>query len=121
MYATLTARCGMIEDVLRIPREAMFKHYGADSCLVVQERDGRNRAALRRVEVGDVQGRLDELAIISGLQEGDRVIVSRRRELHSGVAVQVGKDLAASPTGSHPDPHSLLAGGADDRAPTPTE
>lgn len=114
MYATLTARCGMIKDVLRVPREALFKHYGADSCLVVEDRDGRDRAVLRRVEVGEVQGRLDELAILGGLQEGERVIVSRRRELHSGVTVQVGKDLAAARTGADPPAGQLLAGPADD-------
>jgi len=88
MYGKVTIYCGMIDDVLRIPREAVFKHYGGDSCLVVDARDGQHVAELRRIIVRDVPGRLNEMEVLSGLEAGEGIIVTRRRGLHSGVRVK---------------------------------
>jgi multidrug efflux pump subunit AcrA (membrane-fusion protein) len=91
MYGTAVLRCGSIGGVRRIPGVAVFKHYGADHCLVVASVDGVDRAVLRSITVQSIPGRLDDLAVVSGLEDGDRVIVSRRRELHHDVPVTVGR------------------------------
>lgn len=96
MYGRVLIRCGAIENVLRLPRESVFKNYGAQSCLIVSSDDGALRAALRRIEIRDLPGSLDEIEVVSGLNEGDRVIVTRRRELTSGTPVKISRELAPS-------------------------
>lgn len=95
MYGKAVIRAGSLTGVLRLPREAVFKHYGVDHCLIVSERDEDEGATarLRRLDVRDIEGRLEDLQVLAGVQEGDRVIVSQRRELREGVLVTVGKTL----------------------------
>ena len=101
MYGKAALYCGQICDVIQVPREAVFKHFGADFCLVVAGEAGAERAELRRTVIKDSPGRLDEVQVLSGLSEGDRVIVSRRRELRHGVLIEVNvsppADGAAAP------------------------
>lgn len=94
MYGQVTIECGRVENVLSLPREAVFKNYGVESCLVAVEQDGEQRANIRRINIRDVPGSLDEIEVVSGLEEGERVIVTRRRELTSGVTVRIGRELA---------------------------
>jgi hypothetical protein len=77
----------------------VFKHYGVDSCLVVAGDEHSPRAELRRVEVTKIQGRLDDMRVLSGLEEGDRLIVSRRRDLQDGSGVEITRSLAAGDLG----------------------
>jgi len=78
----------------------VFKNYGVESCLIVDEQDGEHRAKIRRINIRDVPGSLDEIEVVSGLSEGERVIVTRRRELTSGVTIRIGREMAEAPTAS---------------------
>ncbi len=91
MYGEAVLFCGKYTDRIRLPRVAVFKHYGVDHCLVVEQLNGEHVAALRQVDVRNVIGRLDEVEVISGLSPGEQVITSRRRELHDGVRVEFSK------------------------------
>jgi RND family efflux transporter MFP subunit len=95
MYGRAVMRCGQLRDVICVPRQAVFKHFGADSCLVMDGDEDDPRAKLRRVEVREIQGRLDDLQVLSGLQIGDRLIVSQRRDLRDGSRVDMTELLAA--------------------------
>jgi len=102
MYGQVTLECGTVRDVLRLPRESVFKNYGVESCLVVASHNDRLLAQMRHVQIRDVPGSLDELEVVTGLAEGDRVIVTRGRDLTAGTAVRIGRELAsgASPAGA---------------------
>jgi len=91
MYGQVRLHCGEMKDVMTIPREAVFKHFGADHCHVVVEEDGRTVARVRKLEVEPIRGRLDELRILSGLVEGERPLLSRRREISDGTLIEVGR------------------------------
>jgi HlyD family secretion protein len=91
MYGTVALECGHLSGILPIAREAVFKHYGADFCLVVEEGDGGDTARLRRVEIRELAGCIDEVQAISGLAPGDWVITTRRPELGDNVPVAVNR------------------------------
>ncbi len=95
MYGQATLFCGQMQGVDLIPREAVFKHFGVDYCLVAVQAKDCVRASLRRIEVEDIVGQLESVRVLSGLQEGESVIVSRRRELRDGVQVDIGKTRPA--------------------------
>ncbi len=91
MYGQAVIACGWLRGVKVVPREAVFKHFGVDHCLVITNKDGEDCAELRQIEVGAIIGHLELFQVHSGLEDGDRVIVSRRRELRDGVTVTVGR------------------------------
>ena len=102
MYGQARLECGTLADVIRIPRQSVFKHFGADFCLVVEPDGGREKARLRRVVTRDLTGYIDEIEVVSGLGEGDRVIRTRRPELREGTLVTVARTVAVAA----PDPQS---------------
>jgi hypothetical protein len=89
MYGEAVLYCGQLTGRMLVPREAVFRHYGVEHCLVIVEADGLERAELRRVSTRGVFGRLDEVEMLDGLAEGERVITTRRRELHNGARIEV--------------------------------
>ncbi len=95
MYATVTLRCGVVADRLVVPREAVFKHFGADYVLVATDEGGVERARLRRISMDELYGRLDDVQISSGVGEGESVIVTQRRGLRDGVRVQIARTVSA--------------------------
>ena len=97
MYGAVDLHCGKIHGVLKIPRSAVFKHFGADFCLVVATEEDETRAALRRVTVSDILGQLHDFKVVEGLEAGDRVITTRRRELRAGSRVEVVGEHNESP------------------------
>ncbi len=91
MFGKVRLHCGELSDAMTIPRSAIFKQYGADHCHVVAEEDGHLVSRLRRVEVESVRSHLDKLQVISGLNEGDKIILSRRRDVRDGALIAVGR------------------------------
>jgi multidrug resistance efflux pump len=89
MYGEAVLYCGQLTGRMLVPRESVFRHYGVEHCLVIVEADGLERAELRRVSARGVFGRLDEVEMLDGLAEGERVITTRRRELHNGARIEV--------------------------------
>jgi multidrug efflux pump subunit AcrA (membrane-fusion protein) len=95
MYGKATLYCGELTDRIVVPAESVFKHYGADFVLVVDQQDDAGTAALRRVTVQPIYARLDEMEVLDGLAEGDNLIVTRRRGLRDGVSVDIVRRVAA--------------------------
>ncbi len=91
MFGKVRLHCGELADAITIPRSAVFKQYGADHCHVVSEEDGQLVSRLRRVEVEPIRSHLDKVHVISGLAEGEKVILSRRRDVRDGVLIAVGR------------------------------
>jgi Cu(I)/Ag(I) efflux system membrane fusion protein len=71
MYANVHIYAGPKEDVLSIPREALIK-LGKTQRVIVALQEGRFRA--QQVTAGLESG--DFVEIISGLNEGDKVVTS---------------------------------------------
>lgn len=103
MYGEAVIHCGELTDRIVVPRDAIFRHFGVEHCLVAKDTGDGLRAGLRRVQVRDVLGRLDELEITDGLDEGDQLIVTRRRELHADVLVQIVDEPQNLAGASHAD------------------
>lgn len=91
MFGQVRLYCGELTDALTIPRSAIFKQYGADHCHVVSDENGQLVSRLRRVEVGSIRSHLDKVQVISGLAEGERIILSRRRDVRDGAFIAVGR------------------------------
>ncbi|GJM26682.1 MAG: hypothetical protein DHS20C16_30970 [Phycisphaerae bacterium] len=91
MFGQVKLYCGELTDALTIPRSAIFKQYGADHCHVVSDEEGQLISRLRRVEVDSVRSHLDKVQVISGLAEGERIILSRRRDVRDGASIAVGR------------------------------
>ncbi len=69
-------------DVLRVPTSALFRHQGGWAVFVAEN----GRARLRVVETAERGGRFTR--VISGLSEGDTVVVHPPRELEGGARIQ---------------------------------
>jgi Cu(I)/Ag(I) efflux system membrane fusion protein len=85
MSAVVTLEAEPLADALLVPREAVIQTgQGARVILAL----GGGRFAQRVVDAEDVGG--DEMVIHSGLQEGDRVVVSAQFLLDSEANLQAG-------------------------------
>ncbi|MBW2279382.1 MAG: efflux RND transporter periplasmic adaptor subunit [Deltaproteobacteria bacterium] len=79
---------------IRIPRAAAQSEFELSYVYVIEDVDGASVAMRRRVSTRRVPFRPDLLEVLNGLQEGDRVAVSRIRELRDGLSVRIrGKAL----------------------------
>ncbi len=74
---------------IRIPRSAAQSEFELSYVFVVEEVDGRSVVVRRPVSLRRVPFRPDLVEVLSGLQDGDRVAVSRIRELRDGLPVRV--------------------------------
>lgn len=74
------------EDVLRVPTSALFRHGEGWAVFTVRE----DRAGIRVVEAGQRGGYWTR--IISGIEEGETVVVHPDRELRDGVRVRLRGD-----------------------------
>lgn len=76
-------------EAIRIPRRAAQSEFELAYVFVVEEVDGETVALRRPVSLRRVPFRPDLVEVVSGLRVGDRVAVSRIRELRDGIAVRV--------------------------------
>lgn len=75
------------QGVLKIPVGCLIQENGDYSVYVVEERGGERAAALRKVETGLRTS--DEVEILSGIEEGDTVVVFGQTLLEDGARVNV--------------------------------
>ena len=95
MYANVRIYAGPKEDVLSIPREALIKLGKAQRVIVAMEK-GRFRA--QQVTAGLESG--DFVEIISGLNEGDRVVTSGQFLIDSEASLRASFSRMAGDDGS---------------------
>ena len=95
MYANVRIYAGPKQDVLSIPREALIKLGKAQRVIVAMEK-GRFRA--QQVTAGLESG--DFVEIISGLNEGDRVVTSGQFLIDSEASLRASFSRMGSDDGS---------------------
>lgn len=84
MYATATFRFNEETPVLSVPRNAFVGSVNTQQVYVLED---NNTVSLRKVTPGGVFG--ETIEILSGLEEGDKVVVSGQINLADGSAVEV--------------------------------
>jgi membrane fusion protein (multidrug efflux system) len=96
MVATVTLEFEEAGDRMLIPRDAAIEEFGLHSVFVVEAaRAGGNAIAKRRrVEVRPMPFRPAELEVVSGLEAGQRVVVSGARQLGDGDRVRLRPERA---------------------------
>lgn len=103
---------------IAVPRDAVLTGVAGATAFVVEQ----DRARLRNLRLGSDQGLL--VAVIAGLQAGDRLVVRGQRELQDGSLVRI-TEVATAPDGSVPqDPQEVratTAGPRLDAQPGPAE
>jgi RND family efflux transporter MFP subunit len=86
MFATAAVRLARTEQVISVPKEAVFTPAGSPSPQVFVAQNGTAR--VRVVQTGTAQGNL--VPIASGLQPGDIVITNNQDKLFDGQPITVG-------------------------------
>lgn len=104
MYATLRVQAGRAQRYLTIPRTAVtFNPYGETVYLVEEKgaaKDGKPSLAARQVFITSGPARGDQVAVLKGIGEGDRVVTGGQMKLKSGSPVVI--DNTVQPLN---DPH----------------
>ncbi len=94
MFARVETLLPAEEQVLTLPREAItFNTYG-DSVFLIQEKEGKTVVQRRQVKTGAVRG--DEVAVLEGLEPGDRVVSAGHVKLNNGQEVAIKEDAPES-------------------------
>jgi RND family efflux transporter MFP subunit len=83
MFARATITVNELSNVLTIPREAVFTTEGIAKVYRLKD----NRASEQSIEIGE--GTLSSYQVISGLNEGENVIVLGRDQVSDGTLVKV--------------------------------
>ncbi|MBK1645675.1 efflux transporter periplasmic adaptor subunit [Thiocapsa imhoffii] len=90
MFARVATLLPVEQEVLTLPREAItFNTYG-DTVFVVREEGDQTLAERRQIVSGDVRD--DQIAILSGLSVGERVVRSGQVKLSQNQAVRILDD-----------------------------
>ena len=84
MYARVTMNYGTVKHVV-VPDNAIIKQQGSGDRFVYIYKDGK--VAYRRIELGRRMG--DKYELISGVEDGDMVVVVGYTKLKDGMEVQV--------------------------------
>ncbi|SFR66568.1 membrane fusion protein, multidrug efflux system [Marinobacter daqiaonensis] len=88
MFSTVMTRQPDQRDVLTLPRTAISYNTYGDYVFLIEENDeGQKTVTRRSVTTGEVQG--DRVAIVSGLEEGDRVVSKALLRLRAGQRVEI--------------------------------
>lgn len=76
-------------DLLTVPRTAIAYNPYGDLVYAIVDKDGALVVQRRQVKTGDVRG--DRVEVLSGLEEGERVVSSGQVKLRNGQAVQLAE------------------------------
>ena len=93
-----------IKRLLTLPQTAIiFNPYGNMVYLVTEESgpDGKSKLVAKQTVVQTGQTRGDQIAILSGLKEGDRVISAGQMKVQNGAAITINNAIQPS---NDPDP-----------------
>jgi membrane fusion protein (multidrug efflux system) len=99
MYATATIETGVPQNQITVPQTAVtFNPYG-NTVYVVEEQtaaDGTKSLTVRQtfVTTGDRRG--DQIAIVSGIKEGDVIVSAGQFKVQNGATVVVNNDVQPS-------------------------
>jgi membrane fusion protein (multidrug efflux system) len=91
MYAAVSIRTGAAEGYLTLPQTAVTYNPYGDTVFIIEEQgtgpDGKPRLTAKQtfVTVGPVRG--DQIALLTGVKEGDLVVTTGQLKLKNGSAV----------------------------------
>lgn len=88
MVVTIRLDLGSPEARTVIPREAALEEFGLRYVWVAEEEGDRLVVHRRRVGTRELPFQPERLEVISGLQEGERIVVTAARQLREGEAVR---------------------------------
>ncbi len=95
MYANVTLEANTVQNALTVPVEAIERHGDKTSVLVL---DAENRIHNREVQIGVESS--NHVEILSGLQEGEKVIVGNLASYQAGEVVHPKQRVFTSDTNS---------------------
>ncbi len=106
MFGTVQIQSGQPQHLLTVPQTAIvFNSYG-DSIYVVDDKgpaaDGKPGLIARQSFVTTTLTRGDQIAVISGIKEGDTIVTAGQIKLHNGSPLAVNNTVM--PT-NDPNPH----------------
>lgn len=92
MYAKVTIEIGKTENHLTLPQTAItYNPYGNTVYVVSHGEDGKLTARQQFVTTGATRG--DQIAVLSGIQEGDEVVTSGQIKLRNGMPVKINNEI----------------------------
>lgn len=100
MYATVRINTGSALRYITLPRSAItFNPYGATVFLVQgasKDQQGQTKLIAKQTFVTTGETRGDQIAVLSGVKEGDTVVTSGQIKLHNGSPVQINNSVQPS-------------------------
>jgi membrane fusion protein (multidrug efflux system) len=91
MFAEVNTLLPPRDDVLTLPEQAVSYNPYGNSVFVVEEKNGGLSVQRRQIETGSVRrGRVE---VISGLQEGERVVTAGHNKLRNDMPVQIDNSV----------------------------
>jgi membrane fusion protein (multidrug efflux system) len=103
MFGHVSVDSGAPVKYITLPQTAIvFNTYGNTVYLLEHGDDGKNTVKQSVVKAGETRG--DQVAILSGVKEGDEVVTSGQVKLRNGIAVTVSDDDQPE-SDADPKPH----------------
>jgi membrane fusion protein (multidrug efflux system) len=94
MFARVAVLAGVVQHYLTLPQTAItYNPYGSTVFLVVKDASGKDTAQQTFVTTGATRG--DQVAILTGIKEGDDIVTSGQLKLKSGTPLDIS--TAAQP------------------------
>jgi membrane fusion protein (multidrug efflux system) len=99
MYATIEVRAGAVQRYLTVPQTAVTYNPYGDTVYIAQEARGQDNKPLLTVKqafvtLGPTRG--DQVAVLTGVKEGDTVVTSGQLKLRNGSAVIINNQVQPS-------------------------
>ncbi len=94
MVARVNLPLGEPQPLRALPRDAVLDQFGVRFVYVVAVEDDAWLARRRRVEVREIPFRPEDLELLSGVEDGERVAVEGLRELRDGIRVRLRNEPA---------------------------
>jgi membrane fusion protein (multidrug efflux system) len=108
MFATVSVDVGIQERYLTLPQAAIsFNPYGELVYVITENgQDEKGKPVLTAkqvfVETGETRG--DQITVLKGLKEGDRVVTSGQLRLKNGSHVAINNSIVPSDSPNPPAP-----------------
>jgi membrane fusion protein (multidrug efflux system) len=97
MYATVEVRSGSVQRYLTLPQTVVTYNPYGDTVFIVEEGpkgpDGKTTLTVKQAFVGVGPTRGDQVALLSGVKEGDTVVTSGQLKLKNGSTVIVNNKV----------------------------
>ncbi len=95
MFATVALQIGEPEKFLTLPQTSItFNPYGSTVFLAKKGKDGSLQASMSFIKTGATRG--DQVAVLSGIEEGDEVVTSGQLKLRNGTPLAVNNKVQPS-------------------------